>query len=44
MDRRPFLPGPSGIEVLSSEVRTWPLEQVTQTALSTTLRQFTHAA
>jgi sugar phosphate isomerase/epimerase len=36
--------GPYGVEVLSSEVRTWPLEQVTQTARSTTLTQFTHAA
>jgi sugar phosphate isomerase/epimerase len=32
--------GPVGIEVLSKELRSWPLEAVTTTAYRTTLAQF----
>jgi sugar phosphate isomerase/epimerase len=32
--------GPYGIEVLSQDVRPWPLEKVTTYASSTTRRQF----
>ncbi len=33
-------PGPWGIEVLSEELRTWPLERLARRAFETTLRQF----
>jgi sugar phosphate isomerase/epimerase len=35
--------GPYGVEVLSQDIRPWPLEKVTATASTTTLAQFAHA-
>ena len=32
--------GPVGIEVLSKELRTWPLEKAVRTAYETTAAQF----
>lgn len=38
--RRSGYQGPYGVEVLSSELRTWPLERLTQEAFQTTARYF----
>ena len=32
--------GPIGVEVLSKEIRSWPLERIVTTAFATTIRQF----
>jgi sugar phosphate isomerase/epimerase len=41
--RRAGYSGPYGIEVLSQDIRPWPLSRVTTTASTTTLAQFARA-